>query len=197
MGSRVVRGGVGATLGAWLGFVAAKIRLSDWNDGSRSAAAARQRNQITIGGAAVGALLGALVPHGCGSANVGETRVPRADRQPILAEEIRRSGVGGSAYDVVYSLRRSWLNDRGVEDMTEAPRVVSDGDRLVTIPGEPRLIVYLDNMRLGTIGELRNLPTTGVVAIRYYDPSQANLRWGTGHTHGAIQVLTVIKGDGG
>lgn len=197
MGNRLVRGVGGATLGAWLGFVTVKIKLSDWNDGSRTGAANRIRNQATIGGAALGALVGVLVPHGgCGQSSLGDGQTPRPLRQPIMADEIRRSGVSGTAYDVVYTLRRSWLNDRGVEDMTEAPRVVTDGDQALTIPGEPRLIVYLDNMRMGTIGELHNLPSTGVIAIRYYDPTQANLRWGTGHTHGAIQVLTVIDNGG-
>jgi len=194
--SRLLRGLAGATLGGWLGFVTVKIKLSDWNDGSHSGAATRTRNQATIGGAAVGALLANLVPHrACGARSFAsaETGTERPARQPITADEIRRAGVSGSVYDVVYTLRRTWLNDRGVEDMSEAPHVgVNASGQEVIVPGEPRLIVYLDNMRLGTIGELRNLPTTGVVAIRYYDPSQASLRWGTGHSHGAIQVMTVL-----
>jgi hypothetical protein len=192
MGNRLVRGLGGATLGAWLGFVTAKIRVSDWNDGSRTSAGVRQRNQATAIGAAAGALIGVLVPHGC-SASAVPGQSTRPGRLPIMADEIRRSGVSGSVYDVVYSLRRNWLNVRGVEDMNEAPRNVTDANGQEVIqPGEPKLIVYLDNMRMGTIGELHNLPTTGVVAIRYFDPTQANMRWGTGHTHGAIQVLTVL-----
>jgi len=195
--SRLIRGLGGATLGGWLGFVTVKIKLSDWNDRSRSGSATRTRNQATLAGAAVGALIGSLVPHrGCAANAVASAVAPpeRPVRQPITAEEIRRSGASGSVYDVVYALRRTWLNDRGVEDMSEAPHVGVDASgQQVIVPGEPRLIVYLDNMRLGTVGELRNLPTTGVVAIRYYDPSQANLRWGAGHSHGAIQVLTVLE----
>lgn len=197
MGNRLVRGLGGATLGAWLGFVTAKIEMSDWNDRSRTGAANRARNQATIVGAAVGALIGVVVPHGgCSASAASPGQMPRPLRQPIFAEEIRRSGISGSVYDVVYSLRRSWLNDRGVEDVSETAHVVGDGDQQVLVPGEPRLIIYLDNMKLGTVGELRDLPAAGVMAIRYYDPSQANLRWGMGHTHGAIQVVTVLDNGG-
>jgi hypothetical protein len=195
--SRIVRGLGGAVLGAGLGFFTAKVRMSDWNDASRTSAASRQRMEATIGGAAIGALIGALVPyHGECSANrtlVSGQDAARPSRPAITADEINRAGVSGSVYDVIYALRRPWLNDRGVNDMSEAPHVVTTADgQEITVPGEPRLIVYLDNMRLGTIGELKTLPTTGVLAIRYYDPSQATLKWGVGHTHGAIQVVTVL-----
>ena len=55
------------------------------------------------------------------------------------------------------------------------------------------MVVYLDNIKLGTISELRRLPIVGVTSIRYYEPAEANYLWGTGHTHGAIQVLTVER----
>jgi hypothetical protein len=58
--------------------------------------------------------------------------------------------------------------------------------------GEPNLIIYLDNARLGTTSQLRSLPVAGVIGIRYYNGAEATYRWGAGHQHGAIQVLTVI-----
>jgi hypothetical protein len=121
---------------------------------------------------------------------------PRARQatRPISAEEIARSGVNGSVYDVVYSLRRNWLNVRGVETISEGPHVVATDAGEVVVSGEPQLVIYLDNMRMGTVSQLRSLSTVGVSEIRYYDPSQANLRWGTGHSHGAIEVLTVTGG---
>lgn len=197
-GMRALRGLVGGALGGWVGFVVVKIKLSDWNDANRSGAANRTRLQATLAGAAVGAAVGALLPYSCERSDVLPARERgRAVNQPITANEITRAGVSGTAYDIVYTLRRSWLNPRGVNDFTEAPHVAttSTGEEVI-VPGEPKLMIYLDNMRMGTIGELHNIPATGVLGIRFYTPAEANYRWGTGHTHGAIQVLTVLEQGG-
>src|SRR5689334_11379373 len=61
MGSRALRTTTGAVLGGWIGFVVAKIRMSDWNDASHSAAGNRLRNQMTIGGVVLGAVGASLV----------------------------------------------------------------------------------------------------------------------------------------
>lgn len=195
-GGRPVRAVVGASLGAWLGFVAVKIRLSDWNDGSRSAAAHRVRNQATISGALIGAALGSIRFRGSSCARHDARPATDANvRQvlrPITVDEIERSGINGSVYDLVYALRRNWLNVRGVDTPSEAPRVVTKEDgQEVLVPGEPRLVIYLDNARLGTISQLRDVSLVGVTGVRYFDGPQATFRWGAGHQHGAIQVLTV------
>jgi hypothetical protein len=178
-----------------VGFVAVKIKLSDWNDANRSGAADRERLQATLAGAALGATIGALLPAHCGNSDVPTPgAVGSSLNRPITAEEITRAGVNGTAYDVFYTLRRTWLKTRGLNDFREAPIPVTaaNGD-VVVIPGEPQLIVYLDNMRLGTINELHNIPSAGVLGIRYYTTAEANYRWGVGHSHGAIQVLTVVE----
>lgn len=187
----------GAALGAWVGFVVAKVKLSDWNADAHTPAAIRQRNQITLGGAVVGALAANLAfRHPCRVSRdkmyAGAPRVPNG-RRDITAEEIQKSGITGSAYDLVYALRRQWLNVR-VQSVTEAPRYTTDengGEHL--IQGEPQLVVYLDNMRMGTISQLRTLPISGIIGVRFYDPSQATFKWGAGHAQGAIQVLSVTE----
>ena len=60
----------------------------------------------------------------------------------------------------------------------------------IELDGEPRLMVYLDNAKLGSVEQLRTLPIGGVVAVRYFTGSEATYRWGAGHGHGVIQVLT-------
>jgi hypothetical protein len=187
----IVRTAVGGTLGAWLGFVAAKIKMSDWNDASRGPAANRTRNTATIGGAVVGAALANLLfrSHACGSEvpQVARAAAPRSTaRRPITAEEIERSGLNGNVYDLVNSLRRNWLNFRGFDTFAEGP-----GSASTVVSDEPNLVVYLDNARLGTTTQLRSLPVAGVIGVRYFDPAEATYKWGAGHTHGAIQVLTV------
>ena len=193
----LVRTAVGGTLGAWLGFVAAKIKMSDWNDASRGATANRTRNNATLGGAVAGAVLANLLfrSHACGSEvpQVAEaTAPPSAARRPITAEEIDHSGMNGNVYDLVFSLRRNWLNFRGFDTLGEGPRSVGEGDTGAVDAAEPNLIIYLDNARLGTTSQLRSLPVAGVIGVRYYNGAEATYRWGAGHQHGAIQVLTVI-----
>lgn len=195
MGSRLLRSLVGGGLGGWVGFVGIEIKLNDWNDANRSSAANRQRVRATLAGAALGATVGALLPKRCGNAAVpSPDAVGSSFDQPISADEITHAGISGTAYDIVYALRRRWLNDRGVDSPTEAPRVATTATgQEVVIPGEVHLIIYLDNMRMGTVSELRNIPAAGILGIRYYTPVQANYRWGRGHSHGAIQVLTVTE----
>ena len=188
----LVRTAVGGTLGAWLGFVAAKIKMSDWNDASRGPAANRTRNNATIGGAIAGAALANLLfrSHACGSElpQVAEAAAPpSAGRRPITAEEIARSGINGNVYELVKSLRRNWLNFRGFDTFAEGP-----GSASTVVSEEPNLVVYLDNARLGPTTQLYNVPVAGVIGVRYYNAAEATYKWGAGHTHGAIQVLTVV-----
>jgi hypothetical protein len=175
---RFVRAGAGAVLGAWLGFVGAKIKQSDWNAESRSAAAHRSRNRATAGGALLGVTIGGAPFWGrsCGGLRSasGTSALGGSSHRPITREEIARFGVQGNVFDLVYSLRRNWLNVRG-EDM---------------VPGEAQLVVYLNNSRLGTFSELRGLPAAGVTGVRYFDAAEATFRWGAGHMRGAIEVLT-------
>jgi hypothetical protein len=187
-------------LGAWLGFVAAKIKMSDWNDASRGPAANRTRNNATVGGALVGVALANMLfrSHSCTAqlpSRIAEAAPPQsAVRRPITTEEIDHSGVNTNVYDLVNSLRRTWLNVRGTDSFSEGPQSIDLGSgRQVTVTGEPQLVIYLDNARLGTISQLRTLPVAGVIGVRYFDAAEATFRWGAGHTHGAIQVLTVIE----
>lgn len=191
-GSTAIRTTTGGVLGGWLGFVAAKIKMSDWSDASRSASANRTRNQMTIAGALIGAVSASLVHVNKNCVASAPARMAQGSGRPITAEEISRSGVTGSAYDVVYSLRRTWLNLRGLNSGAEGVHsVLTPADTLAAVGGEPQLVVYLDNVKLGTVSELMRLGISGVTSIRYYTPAEANYLWGMGHTHGAIQVITL------
>ncbi len=81
-----------------------------------------------------------------------------------------------NAYDAIRILRPNMLRERGK----------------VTIRGndvrEP--LVYLDNQRMGGISYLRDIPVTEIFEIRYHSAAQAQIKWGSGHLQGVIQVLT-------
>jgi hypothetical protein len=152
---------------------------------------------MTIAGALVGAVGASLihVNKNC-VASAPRAMAQSGGRSPITADEIARSGLSGSVYDIVYSLRRTWLNLRGLNSGAEGVHsVLTSADTLAVAGGEPQLVVYLDNVKLGTVSELMRLSIAGVTSIRYYDPAEANYLWGTGHTHGAIQVVTIERVD--
>ena len=79
-----------------------------------------------------------------------------------------------NAYDAIAALRSNWLITKGVDSFNS--------------PG--RVLVYLDNSRLGGIEELRSLATPSITYIRYYDGTSATARWGLDHSHGVIFVST-------
>lgn len=190
-GNGVARALVGGSLGAWLGFFAMKVRYSDWSDASRTTSARTARVQGTVVGALVGASIGRWgLPASCGArTGTASPRVP--GRYVLTADEVRQAGVAGSVYDVVFALRQHWLSTRGVE-LSETPSVTLDErGAQVTSAVAAALVTYLDNVRLGDQEQLRAVPISGVLAVRYYDAAQATLRFGAGHRHGVIQVITI------
>jgi len=56
--------------------------------------------------------------------------------------------------------------------------------------GSTGVQVYLDGMRLGDLEELRNIPAAHVQSIRRLSGSEAQFRFGIGHSEGALLVST-------
>lgn len=100
---------------------------------------------------------------------------PTRDRTVLTRDEILR-GEYQTAYDAVLALRRPWLVER--------PDLLR-GEATPTI-------VYIDDMKMGGLGELRSIPVARIAHIKYYDGTQAYARWGLGHDRGAIQVITLM-----
>lgn len=190
-GSRLTRTAIGGGVGAWLAFFAAKVKYSDWSDASRSNSARAARIQATVLGAIVGASIGNWgLPAACGSQGMTSLPASAPARNILSSADIAKFGQNGTVYDLVFALRKQWLHTRGVE-LSETPGVsMSETGGRVT-SAAPTLVAYLDNARLGDLEQLRTLPLTGVVAVRYYDAAQATQRFGAGHRHGVIQVITV------
>jgi hypothetical protein len=99
-----------------------------------------------------------------------------AGRDVITAAEIVAARVT-DAYQAVLELRPEFLRRRGAASIPSfAPKPV---------------VVYLDEMPWGTAESLRHIPLERVRLIRYISPMEADLRWGTGHSSGAILVTTL------
>lgn len=104
----------------------------------------------------------------------------RVSRNVITAEEIREVDAL-TAFDAVERLRPAFLR-RG--------RVNVDGDTK-SFP-----IVYLDDLKLGGIDELRRIRASQVARIEYLSAADATFRFGTGHSGGAL-LVTTVGSDGG
>ena len=121
---------------------------------------------------------------GCGGGS-GTAAQPSATSRTTrgAADVIRESEINLAAYqtalEVVQNLRPNMLIPRGVgSDAT--------GLSAARIP----IIVYMDDVRLGEIAGLSNIPANRVKEIRFMNARDATTRYGTGHSSGVILVTT-------
>ena len=109
----------------------------------------------------------------------------------ILADEITRAG-GSDMLSVVQSLRPQWLRaprgQRGSAVGVNTSSGGTDSRGAGFAEGSPN--VYLNNARMGAAQSLRQIPIAGVRYVRFFNPAQANLRFGTGNPSGVILVST-------
>lgn len=122
--------------------------------------------------AAALALTGACAPVGTPGASAAE-RAPRRASDRLTIEEIRVTSFP-NALEVVQRLRPRWLLGRGPDSIMDSTPV----------------LVYLDNVRMGGPETMSSIPASSVLSMQFLDAGAATTRWGTGHTSGAILVLT-------
>jgi hypothetical protein len=82
-----------------------------------------------------------------------------------------------STYDVIKRLRPEYLKMRG-------PTTVMN-------PAEFEIGVYVDNMLLGGIRELRDIPASDVYEIHYLSAINGATRHGSQHPSGVIEITTM------
>lgn len=79
-----------------------------------------------------------------------------------------------NALELVRSERPQWLFRRGNR----------------TVSGNSDIVVYLDGTRIGGPDALANIPAINIQAMRFYSDREAQFKWGVGHLHGAIEVIS-------
>ena len=113
----------------------------------------------------------ALLVSGCASASA-----PEAGRNMnLLSRADIESTNHMNALDIVRSERPQWLFRRGSR----------------TVSGDTDIVVYLDGTRLGGPEMLAEIPAITVDRMRFSREREAQFRWGVGHLHGAVEVITV------
>ncbi len=109
----------------------------------------------------------------CATTGTGSSSGRRTD--VITAEEIAQQDGLRTAYDVIRRLRPQFLRRRGVASLS-----ASSDD----------IVVYLDGIRTGGVEVLRNIDAATVREIRRINSRDATTKYGTGHSQGAIEVVT-------
>jgi hypothetical protein len=114
-----------------------------------------------------------FVTAACASSGPGARTAGRRDTRVLSAEEIRGASAS-NMYDVIRSHRPEWLIKRGQTSIN------MEGD----------IVIYVDNVALGGPESLRSIDVQSVQSARFLSASEAQMRYGVGHMHGAIVVVT-------
>ena len=116
-------------------------------------------------GLALALTLSACATTGSGSQGRNNNLLTRAE-----IEEAKQM----NALELVRSERPQWLFRRGNR----------------TISGNSDIVVYLDGTRIGGPDALANIPAISIHGMRFYSDREAQFKWGVGHLHGAIEVIS-------
>jgi len=172
-GGRIVSGLASAVLGAGIGYFASQIAQGDWDE--ESGQEKLDRSAWAAVGGAGGFALGFSIPLLGRAPGTGGALPFEDDRLIITGDAIREESLG-NAMEAVRFFHPEWLIQRGMESLAwESPDDIQ---------------AYLDNARLGGVGDLAGIAATIIREIRFFTGQQAAARWGTGHGHGVIQVVT-------
>ena len=109
-----------------------------------------------------------LIAVGCHVHQVVPLDPERLSQEEMLEEHFT------NVYDAVASLRSAWLTVRGTDSFRQTSQIR----------------VYYDENRLGGVDEMRSVLVNSVASLRHYNGVDATVRWGVGHSAGAIQILS-------
>ena len=111
----------------------------------------------------------------CSSSRLERETTPRSSPSLITAEEISKAAVQ-NAFEAVQKLRPAMLRRSTISSANAQSR------------GE--VVVYVDNSRYGSVDNLRQIPASSIALVRYFTASESQLKWGSGHPSGVIEVVT-------
>ena len=98
-------------------------------------------------------------------------------RNPSVLSQTEWTGANVStAFEAIEQLRPQFFRSRG--------------ETSILLRAQTQTSVYLDNMRLGGLESLHDVPISSIQSIRYLSAGEATIRWGTNQTGGAIQLVS-------
>lgn len=121
-----------------------------------------------------------------GCASTGSTG-SGGDPSVLTAEQIAVSSAR-NAYDLIQNLRPRWLQTRGQYSMQTTTQQTATG----TVSGmtAAEIVVYLDGARVGGADSLRQIDPRNLASMQRLSATDATQRFGTGHIHGAIVLVS-------
>ncbi len=131
---------------------------------------------------------------GCASSSSPATastgRGPKPSATLITADEIAHVNVL-NGYEVVEKLRPAMLSQRQIAS-AHGQRGMAKGAPPIkgTDVASGQVVVYMDGTRLGDIEQLRGITASSIATLRYYSASEAQVKWGSNHPAGAIEVIS-------
>ena len=130
---------------------------------------------------------------GCGSsapATASAGSGPKPSSTLITADEIARVNVL-NGYEVVQKLRPAMLSQRQIASAHGQGGMAKGAPPIKgTDVASGQVVVYMDGTRLGDIEQLRGITAASIATLRYYSASEAQLKWGSNHPAGAIEVIS-------
>ncbi len=100
--------------------------------------------------------------------------MPTRDPDVITAVELATQA-GVTARQAIERLRPRFLRVRGPST--------------INAPDADRIVVYVDNSRMGGVEVLNQIRADDITEIRYMSAPDATSRYGTGHSAGAIVIM--------
>jgi hypothetical protein len=110
------------------------------------------------------------------------SNTPITDPDVITEAQISHSKAT-NAYDVIATIAPKMFTAHGAPT-TRGDQPPTSGRQALPV------IVYIDNVKVGPITELKTLGKVDLKEIRYLSPRVATDRWGEGHAGGVIAVTT-------
>jgi hypothetical protein len=104
----------------------------------------------------------------------------RRNRDVITLSEIEGQNLF-NAWELVQQLRPNWLRPRGIQTFTNEVTNTNTS-------GYARIMV--DDLPPRDLDALRDIRVVSIAEVRYINPRDATLRYGTGYSGGLIKVIT-------
>jgi hypothetical protein len=98
-----------------------------------------------------------------------------SDRRLITEEEILSTNAT-TAFDVIARLRAEYLRNRGPTSLV--------------LPSRAEPVVFLNDQLYGSIGTLKEVRSSDLAEIRFYDGPDAITKFGSQYSGGVIQLVT-------
>lgn len=191
----------GAIVGSWIGLFGAQVVHSDWDE-TRDGDFGPRRTQWAAAGAVVGLLGSRLVTRTTtplpGPPAVRSSR----NRDVMLRDEIDEArATVNNAYQLIENRRKNWLIPRGTNSWRETTGGVAETEGrnfVINIEeGHDKIIVYMDDIKIGGPEDMRDIPLDGIVKAEFIDARRATYLYGAGHSHGVIRLSTEVRAPSG